>query len=70
MLKLTAYVLLMCSLSACGVLRDQNGNPVTQADDFQCKQQCGYFDFRQSIMGVAMCMNACTQAKGYTLHKN
>jgi hypothetical protein len=70
MIKMTLAAALLLTMTACGVMRDQYGNPMNVQDDFECKQRCGFYDPRSSIVGTAMCMNACERAKGYTLHKN
>jgi len=46
-------------------LTDRGGNPVPQKVDYQCKQQCGLYDNRTSIVGYAMCVNDCLRANGY-----
>ena len=70
MMKINLAFMVFISLTACGVIRDQNGNPISQQDDFECKQKCGYFDPRQSIIMGGMCLSACERSKGYSLHKN
>lgn len=68
MMKLSIALATLLTLTACGVMRDQYGNPMSQQDDFECKQKCGYFDPRQSIVSGAMCLNACEKSKGYKLY--
>ena len=41
------------------------GQQIPPKVDYQCKQQCGMYDSRVSIMGAAMCMNECIRANGY-----
>jgi hypothetical protein len=64
-MKILLPIVLLLTLAACGVMRDQNGNPISQQDDFECRQKCGYFDPRQSIIMGGMCMSECERAKGY-----
>lgn len=61
---------LLLMLSACGTWRDNSGNGLSVQDDFQCKQQCGYYDTRQNIFGSAQCMAHCYQSKGYSVQKD
>lgn len=69
-MKITLAITILLTLTACGVMRDQYGNPMSQQDDFECKQKCGFFDPRQSIIMGGMCLSACERSKGYTLQKN
>jgi len=65
--NLLLYFFLLATLSACGTYRDQYGNQMTQKDDFECKQQCGYYDMRQSPISGGYCLADCYKAKGYVL---
>jgi uncharacterized lipoprotein YajG len=46
-------------------LTGSNGQPIPPKVDYQCKQQCGMYDSKVSIVGAAMCMNECIRANGY-----
>lgn len=61
MKKLLAALALL-ALTGCSFMDAPMGG-LSQADDFQCKQQCGYFDPRAGIIGPAMCMNQCVASK-------
>ena len=60
-------LLSLALLSACQTppLTGSSGQSVPQNIDFQCKQQCGMYDSKVSIIGAAMCMNECVRAHGY-----
>lgn len=55
----------LLALTGCGSIVDQNGNPMSEADQFYCDQKCGLYDPRMSIISGAMCLNACQASKGY-----
>jgi len=65
--RIFVFLFLPLMLSACGTYRDRNGNPLSQKDDFECKQQCGYYDMRQSVVAGGYCMADCYKARGYVL---
>jgi hypothetical protein len=69
-MKLIFILSIAFTLSACGVMRDQNGNTVSAQDRFECDHKCGLYDLRQSPIAVGMCLSSCEASKGYRLHKN
>jgi hypothetical protein len=64
----TFSLALIVFLGGCAMdkpLSGKNGQPVPPKVDFECKQRCGFYDSRQSIVGAALCMNQCVEAAGY-----
>jgi len=61
-------IFILVLISGCAMnrpLAGRNGQPVPPKVDFECKQRCGFYDTRQSIVGSAICMNQCVEAAGY-----
>ena len=65
-MKLAIAISLALVLVGCETppLTGSSGRPVSAKTDYQCKQQCGMYDPRASIIGSAMCMNECVKASG------
>jgi hypothetical protein len=63
----TLALLITLFLTGCQTppLTGSYGQPIPQKVDYQCKQQCGMYDSKVSIVGAAMCMNECIRANGY-----
>ena len=57
---------LLAQISCVSPLMDKNSNPVPQKLNDQCKQECTvYGSNSQSIVGPAMCIDACLRSNGY-----
>lgn len=56
-------IVLCLSVAACATGRWEP--QITQIDEFECKQKCGVYDSRQSIVFASECTMACYRAKGY-----
>jgi hypothetical protein len=53
------------SLSGCAAPRSSSGKPVTQSDEFECNQKCGYYDPKANPFVGGMCKADCLRSKGY-----
>ncbi len=64
--RMVILLALIAVLSGCVTWRDSYGNRASSADEFECKQKCGYYDTRMNAMGYALCNNDCMRSKGYS----
>ncbi len=67
MKKLILLVLMVTFMTGCaGTWRNSAGDLMPQKDDFECNQQCGYYDSRsQNVFMMAQCLAACRNSRGY-----
>jgi hypothetical protein len=56
-------ILLIILVSLCGCASPYRG--ASAADEFDCKQKCGYYDMHQNPIASGMCINNCIRSRGY-----
>ena len=58
-MKTLLLLIVILTLSGCAMPPPAH---MTAAEDFRCKQQCGYYDMRANIFSVVSCMQACQRS--------
>ena len=70
MKRILLFAIMGFILAGCGTWKNQYGEPLSQADEFKCKQACGYYERNFNPFMGGVCLSDCYTASGYSIRRS